>query len=152
MSVMSVYRRVEYTWSCMSMVEARLTWCFVDVDKGTMKRNEGSRLHLRASGGRTTLGRSDGRVDLLAVLVVANAHGRVAVATALARTDTHDVSVDGARDTVVDLEVQLGERVLCKGWAACEHSASLTVVGTVCKRFGARVYANDTAVGRGMLC
>ena len=54
----------------------------------------------------------NGGVDLLAVLVVANTGGRETVAATLARADTHNVGVDGARDTVDHLDVQLGQRVL----------------------------------------
>ena len=71
------------------------------------------KLVLEMSEERGSLGLRDGRVDLLAVLVVPHAHGRVAVAAALARAHAHNVGVDGARDAVVDLEVQLGQRVLC---------------------------------------
>ena len=66
--------------------------------------------NLRASGSDGVL---RGGRDLLAVLVEADADGRRTVAAADTRTNTDDVGVDRARDAVVDLEVQLGESVLC---------------------------------------
>lgn len=68
--------------------------------------------NLRASGSDGVL---RGGRDLLAVLVEADADGRRTVAAADTRTNTDDVGVDRARDAVVDLEVQLGESVLCFG-------------------------------------
>lgn len=45
---------------------------------------------------------SDLRSDLLAVLVEADTWGRSAVAAAVTATNTHDLAVDGAGDTVLD--------------------------------------------------
>ena len=57
---------------------------------------------------------SNGGVDLLSVLVVTNAGRGQTRTTALARTHTNNVSVNGARNTVDHLDVQLRKRVLCK--------------------------------------
>jgi len=52
------------------------------------------------------------RVDLLSILIVANTWGRSTIAAAFAGTDTDNLAVDGARDTVLKLEVHLGNGVL----------------------------------------
>lgn len=60
---------------------------------------------------RTTSGLGGGRVRLAVVTVEAQAR-RSTVATALNRTDTHHLGVDGARHTVGQLNVELGQHVL----------------------------------------
>lgn len=54
---------------------------------------------------------SDGRVDLLAVTIEADTHGRGTVATSLATAYPDDVSVNGARNAVDKLDVELGQSV-----------------------------------------
>jgi len=50
-------------------------------------------------------------VDFLAVLVVSNAGWRSTVAATFARADTNDLSVDGAGDAVLQLQVHLWDAV-----------------------------------------
>lgn len=57
---------------------------------------------------------SNCRVDLLSVLVEANTRRRQTVTTTLTRPHTNNVSVNGARNTVYHLDVQLGKSVLCQ--------------------------------------
>lgn len=51
-------------------------------------------------------------VDLLAVSVVTNSRGRSSDLSSLCGSNTDNLSVNSARNTVVDLDVQLGESVL----------------------------------------
>lgn len=50
-------------------------------------------------------------VDFLAVLVVTNSWWGSTVAATLTRSDTNNLAMDGARDTVLQLEVHLGNGV-----------------------------------------
>lgn len=47
------------------------------------------------------------RIDLLAVLVESNPWGRGTVASSFSGADTDDLGVDGARDTILELQVHL---------------------------------------------
>lgn len=53
----------------------------------------------------------------------AGALGRLAVATVLDRPHAHNLGVDGGRHAVVDLAVDLGQRVACTWtWTWCGHT------------------------------
>ena len=66
-----------------------------------------------SSGQRSSSREGDGNaLDLLAVAVVADTGRGLTLAAVFDRANANDVRVDGARDAVVDLEVQLGQRVL----------------------------------------
>lgn len=52
------------------------------------------------------------RVDLLTVLVESDSLGRSSNLSALSRSDSDNLGVDGARHAVLDLEVELGQHVL----------------------------------------
>ena len=60
------------------------------------------------------LGGSSSSGRLLITLGKGEASGGLAVTAVLARTNTDDVGVDGARDTVMVLNVGLGDDVLYK--------------------------------------
>lgn len=55
---------------------------------------------------------SNGGVDLLSVLVEANTRRRSSDTATSSGSDADDLAVDGARDAVVSLEVELGKSVL----------------------------------------
>lgn len=87
---------------CAGRKEARKYKCFVTSSLRVCRRN------VLSTGG---LNLSDGRVDLLAVLVETNTGGRVAVSSTNARSDSDNVGVNSARDAVHDLDVELGQSV-----------------------------------------
>lgn len=63
-------------------------------------------------------------VDLLSILVVPDSRGWRSVPSTLSRAHAHDLAVDGARDTVLQLEVHFGHGVVGEdtgvGDVACE--------------------------------
>ena len=54
------------------------------------------------------------RVNLLSILVVSNSWGRSTVSSAFARSDSDNLAVNGARDAVLQLQVHLGNGVVCE--------------------------------------
>lgn len=51
-------------------------------------------------------------VDLLSVPVVSDSRRRSSDPSSLSRSHSHNLSVDGARHTIVDLDVKLGQSIL----------------------------------------
>lgn len=83
----------------------------LDLSDGTVQMQPLSASLILYLGGRAKV---YSRVDLLAVLVEANTNGGRTVPASNTGADTDDVCVNGARHTVVELDVELGQGVLCE--------------------------------------
>lgn len=86
--------------------------------------DQGKMVHGRL--GLVSLKLSNSGVDLLAILVETNTRRGQTVPASLTRTNTHNLGVNSARNTVCRLDVQLGESVLCANANAVSVSQSET--------------------------